>query len=70
LEYIKDNPNSSSFENQKVKQKKYEAKSKKATYYDDDIDLFVQSTPTNDDKIIKDSLERLFKKDDAAKILK
>lgn len=53
-----------------MKQKKYEAKSKKATYYDDDIDLFVQSTPTNDDQIIKDSLERLFKKDDAAKILK
>ena len=71
LEYIKDNPNSSSFENQKVRERKFEAKSKKSkvAYYEDNIDLHLPSTSTGEDQIIKDSLERLFKKPDASATL-
>lgn len=64
IEYMKDNPNSNSFENQKVRTKKYEAKSK-ANYYQDDIDLNIGTCPTGDDELIKNCLERLFKKSKA-----
>lgn len=67
LEYINDNPNTSLLENQIVRQKKSEAKSKKSksSYYEQDIDLHITSSSTGYDEIIKSSLQRLFKRKDA-----
>lgn len=71
VEYIKDNPTSSSFENQKVKERKIEYKSKKSkvAYFEENIDLCLPSTSTNEDQIIKDSLECLFRKPNAGATL-
>lgn len=72
LQYLKDNPVSSSFEKQKVREQKYQKYQNKKEYAmeDMDINLGLQSRSTGEDDIVKETIQRLFKKGDAEKTLK